>query len=218
MSEMRTEEEQVEALKGWWKENGKSLLLGVALALAIVFGWNGWQTNQRVNAENAATVYQNLVQAVALASGPQSTDDQRTTAIHLAKSLKEDYGDTAYAHFGALFAARLAVDAADYAVAITELDWVLAQSQDSVMKTVATMRKARVMAAMGDTADAVTLLDGLKEPSFSVSLAELKGDLYLQQGEIDKARDAYQSAAADAPQGTRPLLNIKLESLAAEGS
>ncbi len=44
MSEMRTEEEQVEALKDWWKENGRSLLLGVALALAIVFGWKGWET------------------------------------------------------------------------------------------------------------------------------------------------------------------------------
>lgn len=86
------------------------------------------------------------------------------------------------------------------------------------MKTVATMRKARIMAAMGDAADAVSLLNGLQEPSFSVSLAELKGDLYLLQGETDKARDAYQSAAADAPQGARPLLNIKLESLAAEGS
>ncbi len=218
MSEMRTEEEQVEALKDWWKENGRSLLLGVALALAIVFGWNGWQNNQRVNAENAATVYQSLVQAVALASGPQATDEQRITATHLAKSLKEDYADTAYAHFGALFAARLSVDSSDYAAAISELDWVLAQSQDSVMKTVATMRKARIMAAMGDAADAVSLLNGLQEPSFSVSLAELKGDLYLLQGETDKARDAYQSAAADAPQGARPLLNIKLESLAAEGS
>lgn len=218
MSEMRTEEEQVEALKGWWKENGKSLLLGVALALAIVFGWKGWESNQRVTAENAATVYQSLVQSVALASGPQSTDEQRTTASHLAKSLKEDYGDTAYAHFGALFAARLSVDAGDYTAALGELDWVLGQSQDSVMKTVATMRKARVMAAMGDAGDAVSLLDALKESSFSVSLAELKGDLYLQQGEIDKARNAYQSAAADAPQGARPLLDIKLESLAAEGN
>lgn len=218
MSEMRTEEEQVEALKNWWKENGRSLLLGVALALAIVFGWKGWESNQRVAAENAATVYQSLVQAVALASGPQSTDEQGATASHLAKSLKEDYGDTAYAHFGALFAARLSVDVGDYATALGELDWVLGQSQDSVMTTVATMRKARVMAAMGDAGDAISLLDALKEASFSVSLAELKGDLYLQQGEIDKARSAYQSAAADAPQGTRPLLNIKLESLAAEGN
>jgi predicted negative regulator of RcsB-dependent stress response len=34
-----TEDQQVEALKRWWKENAKSILLGVALGLAAVFGW-----------------------------------------------------------------------------------------------------------------------------------------------------------------------------------
>lgn len=218
MSDMRTEEEQVEALKNWWKENGKSLLLGIALTLAVVFGWKGWQNNQQVTAENGAVVYQNLVQAVALASAPQATEDQRTTATHLAKSLKEEFGDTAYARFGALFSARLYVDSGDYSAALSELDWVLAQSPDDVMKTVASMRKARVMAAMGDVEPAVTLLESLKSPSFSVSIAELKGDLYRQLGDLDKARNAYQGAVADAPQGTRPLLNLKLDSLAVKGS
>lgn len=218
MSDMRTEEEQVEALKSWWKENGRSLLLGIALALAAVFGWKGWQNNQQVSAENAAVVYQNLVQAVALASAPQATEDQRTTATHLAKSLKDEFGDTAYARFGALFSARLYVDSGDYSSALSELDWVLAQSPDEVMKTVATMRKARVMAAMGDVDKAVLLLDDLNTASFSVSVAELKGDLYLQLGQIDKARDAYQVAVAAAPEGARPLLNLKLDNLAVKGS
>ncbi len=218
MSEMRTEEEQVEALKNWWKENGKSLVLTIALALAVVFGWKAWQNNQRVTAENAAVMYQNLIQAVALASAPQATDDQRATAAHLAKSLKDEYGSTAYARFGALLSARLLVDAGDYPGALKQLDWVLAESQDSVMKTVASLRKAQVMSAMGDADKAVALLDGLKEPSFSVSVAELKGDLYLQMGEVDKARIAYQSAVDDAPQGGRPLLTLKLDSLAVKGS
>ncbi|GGK79757.1 hypothetical protein GCM10007941_32540 [Amphritea balenae] len=216
MSEMRTEEEQVEALKNWWKENGKSLLLGVALALAIVFGWKGWQNNQQVNAENAATLYTNLVQAVAIASTPTATDDQRATATHLAATLKTDYSDSAYAHFGALFSARLAVDGGDFDSAISELDWVLSQSSDSVMKTVASMRKARVLAATGQVDQAVTLLNGLSEAGFKVSIAELKGDLFMQQGDKEKALSAYQTAVDNAQQANRPLLNMKLENLAAE--
>ena len=31
MAEMRTEEEQIEAIKQWWKKNGSSLLIGIAL-------------------------------------------------------------------------------------------------------------------------------------------------------------------------------------------
>ena len=54
--------------------------------------------------------------------------------------------------------------------------------------------------------------------SYNVSVAELKGDLYLQMGEVDKARIAYQSAVDDAPQGGRPLLTLKLDSLAVKGS
>ena len=216
MAELRTEEEQVEALKNWWKENGKSLLLGVALALAIVFGWKGWQNNQQVNAENASIMYQNLVQAAAIASTPQATEEQRATAAHLAKALKEEYSDTAYARFGALFSARLAADSGDFDSALKELDWVLAQSTDAVMKTVASMRKARVLAAKGQPDQAVTLLAGLNEAGFKVSIEELKGDLYMQSGDLDKARTAYQAAVDTAQQGTRPLLNMKLENLAAE--
>ncbi|WP_315982668.1 tetratricopeptide repeat protein [Aliamphritea spongicola] len=66
MAELRTEEEQVEALKKWWQENGKSLVLGVLLAGAIIFAWKGWQNSQQVKAETAAALYQNLIQAVAL--------------------------------------------------------------------------------------------------------------------------------------------------------
>ena len=219
MSEMRTEEEQVEALKTWWKDNGKSLLLGIALALAVVFAWRGWQNNQQVTAENASVVYQNLIQAVAVASAPNGTDDQRATARHLASNLKEEYGSTAYAQFGALLNARLAVDAGELDTALAEFDWVLAHSPDAGMQAIATMRKARVIAAQGDAQAAIALLEGLGAEHFTASVGELKGDLYLQLGDTDKARAAYQFALDAVEQkGTRPILAIKLNNLAIEGS
>jgi len=33
VAEMKTEEEQVEALKRWWQENGKSLILTIAVSV-----------------------------------------------------------------------------------------------------------------------------------------------------------------------------------------
>lgn len=216
MAELRTEEEQVEALKNWWKENGKSLMLGIAAALAIVFGYKGWQSQQQAQAENAAVLYQNLVQAVAIASAPHATDEQRATASHLVGTLKDDYSDSAYARFAAMLGARLAVDKGDYSAAVTELDWVLANSRDAVMKVVASMRKARLMAAQGDTDAALALLNGLQEQSFQVSLEELKGDLYLQANDRDQARAAYQQAVSLATEGARPVLQMKLDNLAVE--
>ena len=217
MAELRTEEEQVEALKKWWQENGKSLVLGVLLAGAIIFAWKGWQNSQQVKAETAAALYQNLIQAVALASAPQATEEQKSTAAHLAGNLKADFDDTAYARFGALLNARLLLDAGDKDAAIAEFDWVLSQSEDPVMTVVTTMRKARVLASKGDVAAAIALLNGVSSDAFQVSLMELKGDLQLKNNEPVKARASYQQALDLAGDEARPILVMKLDNLAVEG-
>ncbi len=217
MAELRTEEEQVEALKKWWQENGKSLVLGVLLAGAIIFAWKGWQNNQQVKAETAAALYQNLVQAVALASSPQATEEQKATATHLAGNLKADFDDTAYARFGALLNARLLLDAGDKDAAIAEFDWVLSQSEDPVMKVVTTMRKARVLASQGNVSEAVELLGNVSSDAFQVSLMELKGDLQLRNNEPEKARESYKKALDLAGDEPRPILVMKLNNLAIEG-
>ncbi|MBN3563988.1 tetratricopeptide repeat protein [Amphritea spongicola] len=214
---MRTEEEQVEALKKWWQENGKSLVLGVLLAGAIIFAWKGWQNSQQVKAETAAALYQNLIQAVALASAPQATEEQKSTAAHLAGNLKTEFDDTAYARFGALLNARLLLDAGDKDGAIAEFDWVLSQSEDPVMTVVTTMRKARVLASKGDVSAAIALLNGVSSDAFQVSLMELKGDLQLKNNEPVKARESYQQALDLAGDEARPILVMKLDNLAVEG-
>ena len=38
----RTEEEQVEAIKTWWKANGTSVIVGVVLGVAVIFGVRYW--------------------------------------------------------------------------------------------------------------------------------------------------------------------------------
>lgn len=217
MSEIRTEEEQIQAFKQWWKENGKSLILGVGLAVAIVVGWKGWQERQAIEAENASVLYQNLVDAVVSGIGPQQDQDQLATAKHLAGQLKEEYSDSSYANFAALVLARVAVESKDYDKALAEIDWVLGNEPTPEMKAVATMRKARLLAEKGDRDAALSLIAGLNTGSFKASVEELKGDLLLAKGDKDAARAAYEAAQAAAQQsGARPLLNIKLDDLAVE--
>lgn len=217
MSEMRTEEEQIQAFKQWWKENGKSLILGVGLAVAIVVGWRGWQERQAVEAENASVLYQNMVDAVVSGIGPQQDQDQLATAKHLAGQLKDEYSDSAYAKFAALVLARVAVDGKEYDQALAEIDWVLGNQPTQEMKVIATMRKARLLAEKGDRDAALSLLAGLNAGNFKASVEELKGDLLLAKGDKDAARAAYEAAQAAAQQsGARPLLNIKLDDLAVE--
>ena len=61
MAEMKTEEEQVEALKSWWKDNGKSLILTIAVALGGVLSWNAYQDHQVGEAEAASVYFQELM-------------------------------------------------------------------------------------------------------------------------------------------------------------
>jgi predicted negative regulator of RcsB-dependent stress response len=214
---MRTEEEQVEALKRWWQENGKTLLLTLAVALALVFGWRTWQDRQAAEAANASALYQNLVQAVTLALGPEPDAAQVATAEHLALNLKTDYEDSAYASLGALLMARVAVEQAELDQALEELEWVLVRDPSDALRTVATLRKAQVLGEQGQVGTALALLDSLEPGNFEVSYQELKGDLLLKDGKAAEARDAYRLAAQAAEtSGVRPLLTMKLENLTAE--
>ncbi|MFC6671668.1 YfgM family protein [Marinobacterium aestuariivivens] len=217
MAELRTEEEQVEALKRWWQTNGKSLLLTVALALALVMGWKAWQQRQEAAAANASVVYQNLLEAVSGVLGAQSSPELVSTAEQLASTLKSDYGDSAYARLGALLMSRVAVEQGQLDQALSELDWVLAQEPEGPQRVVAQIRKARLLAEQGNTGDALALLDTVQPGEFESSYQELRGDLLLRDGREADAREAYRLAiqAAEAG-GARPLLKMKLDNLAVE--
>ena len=216
MSEMRTEEEQVQALKDWWKENGKSLVLGVAAALAIVFGWKAWQQNQQRNAENASVLYQNLVDAVVnVVSGQGEVDVSLSTARHLGGQLKTDFEKEAYARYAAMLLARVAIEKGELDTALNELDWVLAHEPDAAQAALAKMRKARILAAQDKVDEGLKLLDSLNSKQFEIQVAELKGDLLLKKGDRDGARQAYEVAARDGTD-QRPILRMKLDDLAVE--
>jgi predicted negative regulator of RcsB-dependent stress response len=212
----RTEEEQLEVLKRWWRENGTSTLLAVALALAVVFGWQAWRNHQASQQEAASAVYQNLLAAVE-GEGSAMSSEQRATALHLADTLRKEYPDSAYASFAALFQARFAVVDKDLEGAEQALRWVVKQKASDQLAHVATLRLARVLAARGEFDAALALLAD-SPAGFGAAYAEARGDIHTLAGHPQQALEAYQQAqasSADAPQS--PLLAMKLAELGAAG-
>lgn len=214
MAELRTEEEQIQALKEWWKENGKSLVIGVAAAVAIVLGWKAWQSSQEQSAANASSLYQNLTEAVQLSAGG-TNEAQYATAGHLNEQLRSDYGKTAYARYAALMMAALAVNNGESERALEELDWVLEASGelDNIAR-VATLRKAMLLSQKGEFQAAIVLLNGVDAGTYEVQYQELLGDLHADNGQLTEAYAAYDRALKLGGEQQRPLLKMKRDDLA----
>lgn len=216
MTDLRTDEEQVELIKSWWKENGKTLLLSVIVVLGGWFGWNSWQTSQQQKAEAASELYSQLVDAVAQPAA-QQTEEQKASAAALATELKTTYAGTAYADFGALFLARFAADAGDFAAAAAELQAVVNTSKADAVKYTAQARLAQVLIQQEKFDEALALVNTVPDPAYTVQFEDAKGDALYRKGDNAEARNAW-IRARDAAQtlglNTQPLQR-KIDALAA---
>ena len=208
---MQTEEEQIAQIKDWWQRNGKPLLTGSVLALAVVIGWQGWQNYQAGQAQGASALYQQLLES----SLPQAGQVDPAKVSELAEKLKSEYAGTHYAQYGSLFVAKVAVEAGKLDDAATELKAVLDKPVDANLGELARQRLARVLAAQGKLEEGLKLLEGDADQVYLASREELKGDLLVQMGKADEARAAYEKAkAALAEDAAVGGLQMKLDDLA----
>jgi len=222
VSDHLTEEEQLEAMKRWWKENGKWVVTAVVLSVGGYFGWGAWQDHQRAQAEAASQVYTQLLETLAVreSEAPESEDLARAQA--LVTELKADYAHSAYAINAALINAGSAVKKGDLAAAEQELRWVLEQKPEAAVAEVARLRLSRVLLAQGDAEAALAEVTGQSEAeSLKSDYAELRGDSHLALGDIQAAREAYEAALnslGPQQQNRHTLLRSKLDNLPADGS
>ena len=201
MSTYQTEEEQVEAIKKWWKENGKSVVGGVVLGFAIIFGWQGWQGYQENQGEAASAYFDAMRQAV--------RTGQEEKAIEDGKRLIGEFGGSAYASFAGLELARLSYRRGEKAAARDHLQWVSDAAPDPAIRELARLRLGRLLLDMEDLATLQSLLGQAALPAFAGEFAALRGDFERARGNDDAARAAYQEALSKGVED-QALLRMKL--------
>lgn len=217
MEAYTTEEQQVEAIKKWFKQNGASMLLTIAVGLSLVFGWQAWTRSQEEKQQTASALYQDMIEALALIKNPIEAEKQSSTVRHLGGQLIEEYPSLQYARFAALAIAKLEVEKGDLAAATERLQWVVEKETGKPLGNVAKVRLARVLSAQEKYDEALMLLSDPLDASIRVLAEEIKGDIYVQMGEEFEARMAYQRsidvATSDGAQ-LDGLVQMKLDDLA----
>lgn len=205
-----SEQEQVETLKRWWKANGKSVILGIAIGLAIVGGGKWWLARQQGQAELASDQYQQILQEI------QSGD--KSGALQRGGILLEKYPGSDYAALTALVLAKLKVEQADLEGARFYLQWVADHASIAPLKDVARLRLAQLLLAKGDKAGALQTVETVGATTYLGPAQELKGDILLAMGKRDEARAAYSAALAAKDSGAdQARLQMKLAETGGQG-
>jgi len=216
----RTEEEQVEAIKSWWKNNGVSTVTTIAIAIALVVGWRGWQDRQVENAAAASSLYQNVFE-VDQKIEQQGSEEDYATANHLTEQLKENHEDSAYARYAVLLKAKRDAEQGDLAAAEAELQWALAHSdggllteQDLPLQDLLQLRLAKVLLAQDKFDEAKIALTVVEAKQFVALAQELEGDILFAQGDKQQAKQQYQKALDNQDRtASTEVLRIKMSNL-----
>lgn len=207
MAIYETEEEQLEALKGWWKENGTSTILGVAIGIAVIIGWNYWQEHKKEQASQASAIYDQLIKA--------AETDQNESVDKLAQRLQEQYTKSNYAAYGGLFQAKLKVQKGDIAGAKDILKKIV-DGPDKELSHIARIRLVKLMLASGEYEQGLQVINEVDQAAaakFADNYDEIVGDLYVALDRLDEARTSYQKALKNGFQS--PLLQLKIDDLTA---
>lgn len=212
MVEYASEEEQLEALRRWWGENGRSIVIGVIIGLAVLGGWRGWEWYMRNQSLAASGMYDGLIEAL---DGNASYDE----IADEAQKLRDSYSQTPYAPLGAMAAARAAVEHDKAPAAEDWLTWAMNNANDTNVQDLARARLARVVSAEGRHDDALKLLSAEVPKAYTALYAEVRGDILSAKGDREGAVEAYREAlSAEIPPPNPGLVQRKLNEVQPNGS
>jgi predicted negative regulator of RcsB-dependent stress response len=205
------EQEKLDALRAWWKENGRLVLLAVVAAAVAVAGVNGWRWYQQRQSLEAGRLYEALARASRAGDAKALRD--------AGGALAAQYPRTLYASMAALAAARFHFERGEPKSAKAQLEWVIERSPSDNFRDLARLRLAAVLLDEKTYDEALKLLEEKPQEAYAGQYAALRGDVLVAQNRPQEARAAYQQALekTDAATGTgsafRDSVQVRLDAL-----
>ena len=207
----RSEEEQIDQIRRWWSEYGRSVIAGVIIALVGILGWQQWNAYQNRQELAAAAAYQALLADLG--------DDNTAAAKSRAEQLQSEHEGSVYAVLATFQMAGRYAERDDLQAAAEGLRWAAEHSQTPVLQTIARLRLARVLLGSGDAGRALEVAKPVPEGAFAGQFRELLGDIYSARSDRAAAIEAYRAAlAGGVNRQRRGLIQAKLNDLGAAES
>lgn len=200
------EQEQLDALRAWWKTNGNNVLWAMA-ALCVAFaGFQSWKYYQRQQSLAASSQYEALAQL-----DPKDVKQVRS----ISGQLMEKYPSTPYAARAALMAAKANYEAGDVKSARAQVEWAMSHAKEDAVKAIAQLQLAGLQFEDKKYDEALKTLADKHDPAYDGLFADLKGDILVAQGKKDEAKKAYAEALAnlDEKNKLRTFTEQKLDAL-----
>jgi predicted negative regulator of RcsB-dependent stress response len=189
VDDLLSEKEQIEQIRTWWSEYGGYVIGGLGLGIAILVGYNYWQSSKLDAQIEGSTLYESLTEHV--------TTGSLEEAEAVADDIAANYANTTYAAQARLAMARLYMDKNRDQDAADVLSELLEAGGDEAVNHVARARLARVLLYQGKAQEVVDLLEGQESEAFAATYNELLGDAYRELGRIEDAQAAYQAVLLD---------------------
>lgn len=207
MESYATDEERVEALKKWWKENGTSLIGGLVIGVSALVGWGYWTDHKQGVAEQLSVMHTGMIASI---NQGKIEEAQASAGEIIAK-----YSNTSYAINAALALAKMKVEQGDLVAAASQLRWAMGHADQTAMQHIARTRLVRVLIAQEKYDAALAEFSSIDTGDFSAIYEELRGDILLGQGKNKEAYTAFQNAmkTLDPASQSGVILKIKLDSI-----
>lgn len=198
-----TEEQQVEAIKQFWKENGTAIILGAVIGFGALFGWNYYQDHKTKQGELASLAYSEI-----LSMTEQGSSDN-AELISKVDAIRNEHSSSSYASLAAMSLAETYANDNKFEEAAEQLQWVVDQSNDT-FESIAQLRLARVQLQLEKYSDAIATADSIDEQAYKSNALLVKAEALIAQGKNDEAISVL-IEARDAGNGVaNPLLQMRI--------
>ncbi|MGB5446443.1 MAG: tetratricopeptide repeat protein [Psychromonas sp.] len=201
-----TEEQQVDAIKSWWKENGNTLIIAAVVGLAGLWGWRFYNESVISAQEEASQAYSDTLVKYEQLGGEAGLAELKTFV--------ENNQDNNYGVLAALLLAKEALAAKDFALAKAQFVQLQSQNKYAPLNALINLRLARVETELGEYEQALKTLALIDDASFAAKASQVKGVIYLKQGDLVKARSAFQDAINTSQGNIDPVLQLQFDDLA----